>query len=137
MQNGTFPGTALTNCQKLASDIKHCQRKGVLVTLSIGGALGNSSLNDSNAREFAETVWDLFLGGCSDTRPFGSAVLDGWVLITPGVPALGHECRSILLRSVVYRIDLDIENGSPTGYTTFIEKIRCLASDAEKKFVGF
>lgn len=39
--------------------------------------MGNSSLSDDNAEEFAETVWDLFLGGWSDTRPFGDAVLDG------------------------------------------------------------
>ena len=25
-------------------------------------------------------MWDLFLGGSSETRPFGDAVLDGYVL---------------------------------------------------------
>lgn len=106
--NGTFPGTALTNCQGLARDIRACQRKGAIVTLSIGGALGNSTLDDCEAEEFAETVWNLFLGGTSDTRPFGTAVLDG--------------------------VDLDIENGSPTGYATFVRKIRHLAECADKKY---
>ena len=43
----------------------------------------------------------------------------------------------VLTIGIVYRIDLDIENGSPTGYGTFVEKIRCFASDAEKKLVDF
>lgn len=107
-QNGTFPGTSLINCQKLASDIKACQKKGAIITLSIGGQIGNSSLSDSTAGKFAETIWDLFLGGWSDTRPFGTAVLDG--------------------------IDLDVENGPPTGYAAFVDKIRSLASGSQKKY---
>ena len=45
---------------------------------SIGGATGGVTLtsNDS-AVAFAELIWNLFLGGTSDTRPFGDAVLDG------------------------------------------------------------
>jgi chitinase len=80
LNNGTFPGTSLLNCKKLASDIRTCQAKGKLVTLSLGGAAGNVSFSgDGQAKDFADTIWDLFLGGSSDTRPFGSAVLDGWV----------------------------------------------------------
>ena len=41
------------------------------------------------------------------------------------------------MKLVIYRIDLDIENGSPMGYATFVEKIRCFASDAEKRLVIF
>ena len=76
--NGTFPGTSLANCRGLAADIKACQAKGKLVTLSLGGAAGAVSFTgDDQAREFAVTVWNLFLGGSSSTRPFGNAVLDG------------------------------------------------------------
>ena len=78
LNNGTFPGTSLSNCTKLARDIKTCQAKGKLVTLSLGGAVGNVSFaGDDQAKEFADTVWNLFLGGSSDTRPFGNAILDG------------------------------------------------------------
>lgn len=80
LNNGTFPGTSLVKCKKLSSDIKTCQEKGKLVTLSLGGAVGNVSFTgDDQAKDFADTVWNLFLGGSSDTRPFGNAVLDGWV----------------------------------------------------------
>lgn len=76
--NATFPGTSLLNCKKLASDIKACQAKGKLITLSLGGSAGNVSFTgDNQAKAFADTVWNLFLGGHSDKRPFGSAVLDG------------------------------------------------------------
>ena len=78
MDNSTFPGTGLANCQKIAGDIKACQAKGKLVTLSLGGATGAVSFSgDDQAQTFADTIWNLFLGGSSDTRPFGDAVLDG------------------------------------------------------------
>jgi chitinase len=68
----------LPNCSFLASDIQDCQAKGKIVTLSIGGSDGVFGfVSDSQAEEFADTIWDLFLGGSSSTRPFGSAILDG------------------------------------------------------------
>lgn len=76
--NGTFPGTQLSNCTFLAPDVEECQSKGKIVTLSLGGA--DSSVGFSStaqAEEFADTIWNSFLGGQSDIRPFGSAVLDG------------------------------------------------------------
>jgi hypothetical protein len=45
--------------------------------------------SDAQGVSFADQLWNLFFGGSSTTRPFGSAVLDG--------------------------IDLDIENGGSTG----------------------
>lgn len=73
-----FPGTNLPNCSFLASSIKTCQAAGKIVTMSLGGATGsNGFANDSQAAAYAQTIWDLFLGGSSSTRPFGSAVLDG------------------------------------------------------------
>ena len=48
------------------------------MTISIGGATGAVSFTgDAQAESFADTIWDLFLGGSSSTRPFGAAVLDG------------------------------------------------------------
>lgn len=43
-------------------------------------------------------MWNIFGGGNSDTRPFGTAVIDGF--------------------------DLDIEGGSSTGYSVFVTKMR-------------
>lgn len=104
-----FNGTSLANCQFMASDIQTCQAAGKIVTMSLGGATGAATFsNDSQAEEFAQTIWDLFLGGSSDTRPFGDAVLDG--------------------------IDLDIEGGGSTGFVAFVNMIRSLASGADKQY---
>lgn len=32
---------------------------------------------EAQATGFADTLWNLFFGGSSNTRPFGDAVLDG------------------------------------------------------------
>ncbi|KAF9474305.1 class III chitinase [Pholiota conissans] len=107
--NATFPGTTLPNCSSLASDITTCQAKGKIVTISLGGATGAVGFtSDAQATSFAQTIWDLFLGGSSSTRPFGAAILDG--------------------------IDLDIEGGGSTYYNTFVNKIRSLSSGASKKY---
>ncbi|KAF7364510.1 Carbohydrate-binding module family 5 protein [Mycena venus] len=108
-QNATFPGTSLLNCGGLSGAISTCQENGIIVTISLGG--GSSTVgfsSDSEAESFAETIWNTFLGGQSDTRPFGSAILDG--------------------------VDLDIENGSPVGYTAFVNRIRVLSRDSVKKY---
>jgi chitinase len=58
---------------------------GKLLTLSLGGAGGAYGFqSDAEGVAFANTVWNLFLGGSSSTRPFGSAVLDGWVYLAFG-----------------------------------------------------
>ncbi|EKM83457.1 hypothetical protein AGABI1DRAFT_66074 [Agaricus bisporus var. burnettii JB137-S8] len=107
--NSVFPGTDLPNCSALAADIKACQAKGKILTLSLGGATGSVGFqSDGQAETFAQTIWNLFLGGSSSTRPFGSASLDG--------------------------IDLDIEGGSSAHYAAFVNKIRSLASGASKKY---
>ncbi|KAF9243871.1 glycoside hydrolase family 18 protein [Melanogaster broomeanus] len=107
--NATFPGTELANCASLASDIEYCQSQGKIVTISLGGAGGSIGFtSDTQAQTFAQTIWNLFLGGSSSTRPFGSAVLDG--------------------------VDLDIEGGASTGYAAFVTEIRSLASGASKQY---
>ncbi|KAG5646714.1 hypothetical protein DXG03_002396 [Asterophora parasitica] len=107
--NTIFPGTNLADCSFLATDISTCQSKGKIITLSLGGATGAVGFqSDAQATAFAQTIWDLFLGGKSATRPFGNAVLDG--------------------------VDLDIEGGSNAYYATFVNKIRSLANGARKKY---
>lgn len=107
--NATFPGTALPDCSKLASDITTCQAKGKLVTISLGGATGSVGFaSDAQGVTFANTIWNMFLGGTSSTRPFGSAVLDG--------------------------VDLDIEGGGGVGYVAFVNQIRSLSSGASKRY---
>jgi chitinase len=117
----------LPNCASLASDIQTCQSKGKLVTLSLGGATGSVGFqSDAQATSFAQTIWNLFLGGSSSTRPFGNAVLDGYVLgdLAPHVAA-DHLVR--------FSVDLDIEGGGSAYYTTFVNKIRSLSAGASKK----
>lgn len=64
----------------MGTDIKACQAKGKIVTLSLGGAGGSVGFSsDSQAQTLADTIWNIFLGGSSPTRPFGDAVLDGYV----------------------------------------------------------
>ncbi|EJD04291.1 class III chitinase [Fomitiporia mediterranea MF3/22] len=107
--NATFPGTQLPDCSALASDIETCQSKGKIITISLGGATGSVGFSsDSQAETFADTVWNLFLGGSSDTRPFGNAVLDG--------------------------VDLDIEGGGSGSYAAFVNRIRSHAGGASKKY---
>ena len=68
----------MPDCSFLASDIQFCQSKGKIVTISLGVAyVSNTFSSDSQASSFGDTRWNLFLGGSSSTRPFGSAVLDG------------------------------------------------------------
>jgi hypothetical protein len=71
----------LANCQFLAAGIQGCQAAGKIVTLSLGGASGAATFSsDAQGKAFADTIWNLFLGGTSSTRPFGAAVLDGYAL---------------------------------------------------------
>jgi len=78
--------------------------------LSLGGAAGSYGFtSDSQAETFADTLWDLFGGGTSTTRPFDEAIIDGF--------------------------DLDIEGGSTTGYVAFINRMRMhYVSDTSKTY---
>ncbi|PPQ73971.1 hypothetical protein CVT24_012533 [Panaeolus cyanescens] len=106
---GVFSGTSLANCQFMAADIKACQARGKIITLSLGGATGAAGFtSDAQAQSFADTIWNLFLGGSSSTRPFGDAVLDG--------------------------IDLDLEGGNGAFFPTFVNRIRSLSNGASKKY---
>ncbi|OJA13755.1 hypothetical protein AZE42_01538 [Rhizopogon vesiculosus] len=101
--------TNLPNCSFLASDIEACQAAGKIVTISLGGATGsNGFTNDTQAAAYAQIIWNLFLGGTSSTRPFGSAILDG--------------------------IDMDIEGGSQTGFVSFLTALRDLMDGGNKPY---
>ncbi|KAG6857294.1 hypothetical protein H0H87_006487 [Tephrocybe sp. NHM501043] len=108
-----FPGTRLANCKSLSDDIKACQAKGKIVTLSLGGADGKNNFEtDAEAEKFADTVWDLFLGGDGgkdSVRPFGDAVLDG--------------------------IDFDIEQGTTAKYDAFVKRIQSKAKEGKKVYI--
>ena len=122
-QSGVFPGTNLANCQFIAADIKACQAKGKTVTLSLGGATGAAVFSSgAQAKFFGNTIWNLFLGGSSSTRPFGNAVLDGYVTL---------HCIGYCL--AFPSIDLDLEGGSGQYLSTFVSTIRSLSNGANKK----
>lgn len=65
-------------CVGLSNEIEFCQKRGIKVLLSLGGGIGNYSLSSRNdAKNFAEYLWNNYLGGHSDSRPLGPAPLDG------------------------------------------------------------
>ncbi|XP_058740630.1 acidic endochitinase-like [Vicia villosa] len=65
-------------CKSLSIDIKNCQKKGIIIILSIGGGVGGYSLSSNeDARIVGDFIWNNFLGGTSRSRPLGDAVLDG------------------------------------------------------------
>jgi len=65
-------------CKGLSEDINLCQRRGIKVLLSIGGAVGSYGLtSEGDARDVAAYLWNSYLGGTSSFRPLGDAVLDG------------------------------------------------------------
>lgn len=66
----------------MSSQIKQCQEKGKIVTLSLGGAVADVGFStNSQARTFADKIWDMFLGGSGAERPFGDVILDGYAAL--------------------------------------------------------
>ncbi|KAE9605363.1 putative chitinase [Lupinus albus] len=81
---GSHCDASNNGCSFLSNQIKTCQKLGIKVMLSIGGSAGNHDLSSSSdARkfhilwEFAKYLWNNFLGGTSNKRPLGNAILDG------------------------------------------------------------
>ncbi len=96
-------------CSQVGMDIATCQSKGKIVLLSMGGGAGAYAFtSDAQGEAFAQTMWDLFLGGSSPSRPFQRAVIDG--------------------------IDLDIEGGSTTGYSAFVKELRSLMNASGRRY---
>ncbi|GME75635.1 unnamed protein product [Ambrosiozyma monospora] len=117
-----FPGvcgnsttsSGLLKCPEIAEDIQTCQKTyGKKVFLSLGGGAGKYGFaSDSDAKEFAETLWNNFGAGSdvsSEDRPFGDSVVDGF--------------------------DFDIKSGSDTGYAALATKLRSYyAQDSSKTY---
>ncbi|KAF8412168.1 hypothetical protein HHK36_000126 [Tetracentron sinense] len=67
------------SCTSLSNDIRACQSQGIKVLLSIGGG-GTDSYKLSSAEDatqVANYLWKNYLGGHSNSRPLGDAILDG------------------------------------------------------------
>ncbi|KAJ7394415.1 hypothetical protein OS493_000224 [Desmophyllum pertusum] len=102
----------LLQCPEIEEGIKECQKLGKKVLISIGGPTGDGTLRSPpKAREFAQTLYDLFLGGnrLIGLRPFGSADMDG--------------------------VNLDIQGGRPDHYPDFIRKLRRLMDASKKSYL--
>jgi chitinase len=101
----------LLRCPQIEKGIVACQQKRKKVLLSLGGASGAYFFrDDTHAEMFAQLTWDMFMGGTSDVRPFGTAIIDG--------------------------IDLDIEGGLTNGYTAYVRKLRALTrTDASRRYL--
>jgi len=69
---------SLLRCPEIEEGIRECQRLGKKVLISIAGVGAAGTLfSVVNARQFAQNLYDLFLGGDRRTkelslRPFGS-----------------------------------------------------------------
>jgi chitinase len=101
----------LLGCPDIGRDIKVCQSLGKKLLLSMGGGASNGVFtSEQQGRDFADTVWKMFMGGSDPNipRPFGDAKIDG--------------------------IDLDIEGGSPVGYGSFSVRLRELYATDESKY---
>lgn len=64
----------LLRCPKIEKGIKECQGRGKKDIMSIGGETGDGTLTSpAKAKEFAHTLYNLFLGGSQykEIRPFG------------------------------------------------------------------
>jgi chitinase len=72
--------TDLLDGSPLVPAIQKCQVAGKKVFVSLGGGGASSKLSgDSQGQQFADTIWNLFLGGTEDSalRPFQGVTLDG------------------------------------------------------------
>lgn len=102
-------GDGLLHCSQIGQDIKSCQNQGKIILLSLGGATGNYGFSsDSEAQQFAETLWNKFGGGQDNERPFDDAVIDGF--------------------------DFDIENKDQTGYPALAKQLQSYFASGSKKF---
>jgi chitinase len=87
----------------------------------LGGAIGDYGFSSaSEAQTFATTLWNLFGEGTSDTRPFGSSVVDGFDL-------------GFILLETQSNLE-DIENQQPDFYSDFISASRTLFASGSKQY---
>lgn len=102
------------DCSTLSSQVQSCQNNGKTIMLSLGGGAGYYILKSNDyAKMVASHLWNMFLNGTGETRPFGSGVvLDG--------------------------VDFDIEAGTKESnayWVTLINELRRLSSvDPSKRY---
>jgi len=67
------------DCSNLGREVQKCQNNGKTIMLSVGGADGPYKLTSVDyARKVAGHLWNMFLNGTGEKRPFGNGVvLDG------------------------------------------------------------
>ncbi|KAI8540438.1 hypothetical protein RHMOL_Rhmol09G0264300 [Rhododendron molle] len=100
--------TTTNGCTIITNQIRHCQRKGIKVMLSIGGIVGDYPLaSKADAKNVSLYLWNNYLGGFSPNRPFGAAVLDG--------------------------IDFYIEQSSPPYWDDLARYLHCFSKLGKKK----
>jgi len=107
---GNYATPKLESDYFTSGDVEHCQSKGKTVMISCGGGGNPLSFQDANdAKNGANQVWNLFLGGQSSNRPYGNVKFDG--------------------------IDLDIESGNVNYWAEFTNELHSLyASDQSKTY---
>jgi chitinase len=102
------------NCSRLISQVQSCQNNGKTIMLSVGGGAGYYILkSDDYAKKVATHLWNMFLNGSGEDRPFGNGVvLDG--------------------------VDFDIEAGTKESnpyWVTLINELRTLTkADTSKHY---
>lgn len=80
----------LLRCPAIEEGIRTCQQNRKRVLLSLGGSTGSTVLGSRDiAVQFANTLWQLFLGGndanMRTLRPFGTYVPSMTLLVTAHV----------------------------------------------------
>ena len=147
----------MADCSFLSTDIKQCQSKGKIVTLSLGGGISQVGFNsDSQAAGFATNIWNMFLGSsvfysCSPFRSLHSRrkyvgiissdfnlIINRWWQKTIWQSCSGwvHAAFHLLspqISDIANSVDLDIESGPSAHYNTFVNTLRSLAKGAPKK----
>lgn len=96
-------------CTRLAPEIQYCQSLNIKVFLSLGGGIGDYSLNSAqDAEEVAQYLYNNFLSG--QYGPLGSVALDG--------------------------IDFDIEGGSNLYYDDLAKAINAFSTTDGKIYLS-
>ncbi|BBN01604.1 protein MpGH18.4 [Marchantia polymorpha subsp. ruderalis] len=99
-------------CQRYASEIATCQKRGIRVLLSLGGEVGGYGFDTADeARLLAQDIWDNYMGGSSSNSPLGEVNLDG--------------------------LDLRIFSGGHRFYADLGGRLREIAQDNQYKYLYF
>jgi chitinase len=118
----------------VGDDVKHCQSKGILVLLSIGGPATAAGANYSlpsaqSAAKLADHLWNAYLGGsrAGVSRPFGDAALDGvdFYVDRGGAAAADH------YDELARRLQSHSKSGGGYRGVTLTATVRCAYPDPD------